>query len=182
MAFVALKRLRFGDGYLLPGDEVPIEDGRNYDAALHLGEIAEMDSVAALRAEVDALRKKRGGKDPAPLTDPFVVYVYATIDGNVKCYVYGPTDQQSAEALVPQITERVEGAQCMVLPLEPVPTFEKVGEPDSLDNLSRTELNQLAVDAGVEKPEKLPNKGAVLDALRDATKGDEPADVGSQEG
>lgn len=59
MAFVALKRLRFGDGYLLPGDEVPIEDGRNYDAALHLGEIAEMDSVAAMRAELEKVTAER---------------------------------------------------------------------------------------------------------------------------
>lgn len=45
--YVALKRLTFGDEVLEPGDEVPIEEGRNYRQMLRLGQIAAASTLAA---------------------------------------------------------------------------------------------------------------------------------------
>jgi hypothetical protein len=39
---------------------------------------------------------------------------------------------------------------------------------DGLDDLTRAELNERAAEAGVESPESLPNKGAVIGAIREA--------------
>jgi hypothetical protein len=38
--FVALLPIRFGDEILEPGDEVPVERGRNYPQMMRLGQIA----------------------------------------------------------------------------------------------------------------------------------------------
>jgi hypothetical protein len=38
--YVAQIRLRFGDGFILPGEPVPVEPGRNYALMLSLGEIS----------------------------------------------------------------------------------------------------------------------------------------------
>lgn len=45
MAYVALKRLRFGDAWLAPGDEVPDEPGRNYTLMLRQGLVADLDTL-----------------------------------------------------------------------------------------------------------------------------------------
>lgn len=50
------------------------------------------------------------------------------------------------------------------------PDFVEI--PDDLDALGRVDLNDAAVQAGVEQPEKLPNKQAVIDAI--AAAGDTP--------
>lgn len=43
MAFVVIKRLKWGAGYLLPGDPVPEgEKGRNYGRMVTLGQIAQV--------------------------------------------------------------------------------------------------------------------------------------------
>jgi hypothetical protein len=45
------------------------------------------------------------------------------------------------------------------------------GKPsEALESKSREELNELAVAAGVESPEALPNKQAVVKAIRDNDK------------
>ena len=45
--YVALKRLTFGGEVLEPGDEVPIEEGRNYRQMLRLGQIREAGASGA---------------------------------------------------------------------------------------------------------------------------------------
>lgn len=40
MGFVAIQPLKFGDGWLQPGEPVPVEKGRNYRMMLQRGEIA----------------------------------------------------------------------------------------------------------------------------------------------
>ena len=39
-------------------------------------------------------------------------------------------------------------------------------ETDSLDSLTRPQLNELAAEKRVEEPHKLPNKAAVIEAIR----------------
>lgn len=39
---------------------------------------------------------------------------------------------------------------------------------ERLEDLTRSELNDRALDAGVADPERLPNKDAVIDAIHDA--------------
>lgn len=83
MAYVALQHLVWGDGYLEPGDEIPEEDGRDYGAMLHLGQIAERAAVETtsdgeLRAELEkvtaerdaALAKLEAGMSPSDAPDP----------------------------------------------------------------------------------------------------------------
>lgn len=43
--YVALRRLRFGDRWLAPGDEVPDEPGRNYNLMLRQGLVADLDTL-----------------------------------------------------------------------------------------------------------------------------------------
>jgi hypothetical protein len=45
--YVALKRQRFGDRMLEPGDEVPFEPSRNYNLMLRQGMIADLEQVNA---------------------------------------------------------------------------------------------------------------------------------------
>jgi hypothetical protein len=40
--FVALKTLKWGDGWLQPGDEVPMEDGRRYGSMVRHGMISQV--------------------------------------------------------------------------------------------------------------------------------------------
>jgi hypothetical protein len=56
-------------------------------------------------------------------------------------------------------------------PVEPE-TAEPADEDEDLESLTRDELNERAEAAGVQDADKLPNKGAVIDAIRAA----EPAD------
>lgn len=58
MGWIALRRLRFGDGHIEPGEPVPHEPGRDYDGMLRVGEIADAGAVDALRAERDALKAR----------------------------------------------------------------------------------------------------------------------------
>jgi hypothetical protein len=45
MGYVALERLRWGDGWIEPGQPVPADEpGRNYDNAVYLGQIARVPS------------------------------------------------------------------------------------------------------------------------------------------
>lgn len=95
MAFIALARLRFGDGWIDPGGNVPVEPGRAYDQMVHRGEIALV-----------------------------------------------PDDPKST----PDVSAEDELAK-------------------ELAALNRKELDERAEQAGVEEPEKLPNKQAVIDAV-----------------
>jgi hypothetical protein len=52
---------------------------------------------------------------------------------------------------------------------EPVAKDEgEAPEEDNLDDLTRSELDDRANSVGVEDPDKLPNKAAVISAIRDA--------------
>lgn len=81
MAFIALARLRFGDGWIDPGENVPVEPGRAYDQMVHRGEIALVpddpksepdvsaeDLAAKLkRSELDKQAKEAGVESPGDL-------------------------------------------------------------------------------------------------------------------
>jgi hypothetical protein len=83
MAFIALARLRFGEGWIEPGEQVPVEPGRAYDAMVQRGEIALVpdgtagtpepelsakDQAAKLkRSELDKQAKEAGVEDPGAL-------------------------------------------------------------------------------------------------------------------
>jgi hypothetical protein len=49
----------------------------------------------------------------------------------------------------------------------PAPVADADDDEDELESLTRDELNDHAESVGVESPDKLPNKGAVIDAIRD---------------
>jgi hypothetical protein len=40
--YVAVRHIRFGDGWLAPGDAVPVEPGRDYGVMVHQGDIAQV--------------------------------------------------------------------------------------------------------------------------------------------
>lgn len=56
--------------------------------------------------------------------------------------------------------------QVIADPPTPAPAEDESGEDEDLDALSRADLNAHAVAVGVEAPDKLPNKGAVIDAIQ----------------
>ena len=59
--FIAIQPIRFGDKVLQPGDEVPVEPGRNYASMLRLHQIASAvvhDASAPKRG-----RARRGSED-----------------------------------------------------------------------------------------------------------------------
>jgi hypothetical protein len=60
VAFVALKRQRFGKVHLSPGDEVPQEAGRNYNLMERMGLIADLD--AKVDSEAGALAAQKAAK------------------------------------------------------------------------------------------------------------------------
>jgi hypothetical protein len=51
MAYIAQRALRWGDGYLEPGDPVPEEEGRSYASLLALGHIVEVKAAAEMSGE-----------------------------------------------------------------------------------------------------------------------------------
>jgi hypothetical protein len=63
MGYIANVPLRFGDGWIHPGESVPVEPGRNYRALLQRGEIslhADKDQDAAgPRGRVSSARSPR---------------------------------------------------------------------------------------------------------------------------
>jgi hypothetical protein len=52
--YVALQHLKWGDGYLEPGDPVPIEAGRHYGHMVRNGQISQVVEPAA--------EKPKGGR------------------------------------------------------------------------------------------------------------------------
>ena len=76
--YIAVARLRWGDGYIEPGELVPVEEGRNYTSLLRLGRIARVqdlqlsddqarDTIAKLQARIAEL--EAGSKPDADLLD-----------------------------------------------------------------------------------------------------------------
>jgi hypothetical protein len=51
--YIALQEIRWGDGWLQPGDEVPLEDGRNYGSLIRHGKISQV---------VEPAEKPKGGR------------------------------------------------------------------------------------------------------------------------
>jgi hypothetical protein len=91
------------------------------------------------------------------------------VDGTV--YVYNPGDRVERE------TAKAHGLLAGSGPKSEQPASE---EPE-LSRLKRAELDKLAAGVGVEEPEKLPNKGAVIAAIRDAEAQQEPAQAPGEE-
>jgi hypothetical protein len=60
--FVALKRVRFGEDHIAPGEEVPVEPNRNYNLMLAQGLIADLDqqnrTEEAQAVAVEALQSR----------------------------------------------------------------------------------------------------------------------------
>lgn len=107
MGYMATVPLRFGDGHIMPGEPVPVEQGRNYASLLRRGAIAVVsDDVQASQAKRSEGPKGDAGK------------------------------QGSGD-----------------------------GEREKLEKLSRKEVDELAAQVGVEDPDKLANRGAVIDAI-----------------
>lgn len=51
MGYVATRRLRFGDGWIEPGEPVPVEEGRNYASLLAHGHIVEAKATENMSDE-----------------------------------------------------------------------------------------------------------------------------------
>lgn len=64
MAYIALKNLRFGDGWLAPGDPVPVEPGRNYAGMVRTGLIADAPQVSP--APTRSVASTPDGTVPSP--------------------------------------------------------------------------------------------------------------------
>lgn len=77
MPFIALKRLNFGDSVIDPGQEVPLEPGRDYDLMKRSGEVVWSEAPAAAHAvagasqrlEKAAVRKRAPSKGISPTTE-----------------------------------------------------------------------------------------------------------------
>lgn len=79
MAFKALKRIRFGDGFLEAGADVPVEPGRRYDMMVRSGDVVEVpdtghkkvddteDLGKRKRDELNKLAADAGVEDPGSL-------------------------------------------------------------------------------------------------------------------
>jgi hypothetical protein len=61
--FVALQRIKVGDAWLEPGDEVPVEEGRDYGLMQRLGHVAEVGSAPkAAKASRPAAKASKPAK------------------------------------------------------------------------------------------------------------------------
>lgn len=69
MAYVATRTLKFGDGWIQPGEEVPEEEGRNYRSLLNLGHIQEV-AKAPESAQRESAQRPAEPDPPAPDPDP----------------------------------------------------------------------------------------------------------------
>lgn len=119
VAFVALARLRFGDGWIEPGETVPVEDGRGYDAMVLRGEVALVpDGAAGTPAEPDVSAKDRAAKLKRPELDK------AAADAGV------PNKDAVAEA----IADREALAALARVDLDKRAALAGVDAPDKLPN------------------------------------------------
>jgi len=62
MPFIALKPLKVGDDTILPGEEIPVEPGRDYDVMIRVG-----DAVWAAEAPAS---KPASRRTKAPASKP----------------------------------------------------------------------------------------------------------------
>ena len=51
MPFIALKPLKVGEDTILPGEEVPVEEGRDYDVMIRVGDAVWAEQAPAPKAE-----------------------------------------------------------------------------------------------------------------------------------
>lgn len=70
----------------------------------------------------------------------------------------------------PETGEVIEVAQEHFDQVYSAQGYEKVDSDKSLGDMTRDELNARATDAGVDNPESLPNKDAVIEAIESAQK------------
>lgn len=114
MAYVATRRLRFGDGWIEPGEPVPVEEGRNYASLLTLGHIAEVKATEQmsdkeLAAEVERLRAENEQLQPTTVEVP---------DGVTPGITPGwPTDAVTGTPLALTDDQRTELAEKEILPV-----------------------------------------------------------------
>ncbi len=70
----------------------------------------------------------------------------------------------------PQTGEMLEVSEEMFDQVYSAQGYEKVDPDKSLSEMTRDELNTHAASVGVENPESLPNKDAVIEAIESAQK------------
>jgi hypothetical protein len=66
MPFIALKPLKVGEDTVLPGEEIPVEEGRDYDVMIRVGDAVWAEQAPAPKAEKTTARRP---KAPAPKAD-----------------------------------------------------------------------------------------------------------------
>lgn len=137
--------------------------------------VAEIEHVLIVRSEGENPHAQVGVVDldgnsvriqvagAAPDADLTVTY-----DGAPNAHVAEPGSE--ANALDAEVAEEPEDAGA-----EPEAEVEEptvADQPEVSTDLSRDDLNARAAEAGVENPEALPNKAAVVDAINAASKED----------
>jgi hypothetical protein len=159
--FVALKRQLFGDTYLGVGDEVPVEEGRNYNLMLRQGLIADLDQQA--KTEGDAAAASKAAK--------------ARIDSLEKDLAAANAESERLRGELVDVRGELERAHATIdaregnTPEGDATHPEKVepehGEPGAtavLDSLSKADLLELAEKQGVEVRARA-SKGAIVELL-----------------
>jgi hypothetical protein len=64
MAFIALKPIRVGEDTILPGEEIPVEDGRDYDVMIRVGDAVWAAEAPASKPERSSRRTKAPASKP----------------------------------------------------------------------------------------------------------------------
>lgn len=130
--------------------------------------------IAALKAELETARDdehrkqikaeiERVDKLPRPVAkpeEPETAYDprRAYLDALKVELGYAATDVHKAavKAEIRRVEQELDAAE------------DEPSDEDDLDSKTRPELNELAASLGIEDPDKLANKGAVVDAIRAA--------------
>lgn len=145
--YIALKRLRFGEARLEPGDEVPVEEGRNYNLLLRQGMIADLDSQ--VKTEADAAEQAKGYKAR-------IKQLEGALEDAQK-EIATLRDGQAADA------EKSDGKDAEKDP-------EKDEAKLDLKRMNRDQLNAHAKSLGIDGAEELGNKADVMKAIKSAGK------------
>lgn len=127
------------------------------------GQPAVASVEEALARVEEALPREPVAPTPVEKDDDSIVA--ETIVDEVPAPVVAPPSIQRATPIV----EPAEEASIVTEPVEEaVPSLDEDEEIGASLEMKRSELNALAVSLGVESPEKLPNKQAVVDAIAGA--------------